>query len=123
MSSNNRLEEIKQRLIAKDILSDEELLFYVIESLKNDVEDSWGSWRSNFAHRYYDPDEFHLGEVEEVDSWGGEGEGNRIGHVYYFRNHDVYLRIDGFYASHYGSDWDEDPYIVRPQTRSIVVYE
>lgn len=65
----------------------------------------------------------NLGDVKIVDSWGGEGDGERIGVVYYFEDHDIYLRIDGRYASHYGSDWDNEPYEVKPTQKTITVYE
>lgn len=80
-----------------------------------------GISNSDFAWEYYDATPF--GQIEKVKSWGGEDQGSDIGRVYHFKDHDVYLRIDGYYASHYGSDWDDDPYEVKPKEKTIVVYE
>lgn len=64
-----------------------------------------------------------VGQHKRVSRWGGEGEGENIGYVYHFSEHDVYLRIDGYYQSHYGSEWDNAPYEVRPKEKIIIVYE
>lgn len=64
-----------------------------------------------------------IGTIEMVKSWGGEGQGDDIGRVFYFPGHNVYMRIDGYYQSHYGSEWDDDPYEVKPQPQQVTVYE
>jgi hypothetical protein len=64
-----------------------------------------------------------IGTVEMVKDWGGEGQGDDIGHVFHFAQHNVYMRIDGYYQSHHGSDWDNDPYEVKPQAKQVTVYE
>lgn len=66
---------------------------------------------------------YDFGQVDTISSWGGEGEGSSIGVVYHFKDHNLYMRIDGNYQSHYGSDWDDDPYEVRPEQKTITVYE
>lgn len=119
MNNNYNLEELTKRLIEGDKLNGSELLFY----LKEKLNDFGTTWMSSFAYFDYDPEEIHLGEVREVDSWGGEGEGDHIGYVYYFKNHDIYLRIDGFYTSHDGAYWDYEPYVVSPQEKTVTVYE
>lgn len=58
-----------------------------------------------------------------ITSWGGEGKGDDIGAVLKFEDIDLYFRIDGYYASHYGADFDDKPYIVRPKEKIITVYE
>lgn len=58
-----------------------------------------------------------------VDEWGGEGQGEDIGSVHHFPEIDLYIRIDGYYASHYGSDWDNAPYVVRPIDKVVTFYE
>src|SRR5690606_38211371 len=45
-----------------------------------------------------------LGEVEEVDSYGGEDCGSNYYSVKYFKDHDVYIKVSGWYQSHYGTD-------------------
>lgn len=64
-----------------------------------------------------------IGQIEMVKEWGGEGEGEKIGYVFHFLSHNVYMRIDGYYQSHYGSEWDNDPYEVKPQAQQVTVYE
>jgi len=65
-----------------------------------------------------------LGEVEEVKQKGGEGEGDTWYSVKYFKDHDVYIRTDGYYQSHNGADFDEGyGYEVFPKEKTIVVYE
>jgi len=70
-----------------------------------------------------DWEETGLGTVALAEEHGGyEGQGEDCHKVYYFKDHEVYLRIDGFYASYEGSEWDNDPYEVRPQQKQITVY-
>ena len=55
--------------------------------------------------------------------WGGEGEGTSIGRVHHFPEIDLYLSIEGYYQSHWGSEWDNRPEEVRPKQKTITVYE
>ena len=65
-----------------------------------------------------------LGEVEEVASYGGENMGTTWYSVKYFKEHDVYIRIDGHYTSYDGTDfYDGYGYEVSPAEKTIVVYE
>lgn len=64
-----------------------------------------------------------LGEVEEADSYGGEGKGETWYSVKYFKDHDVYIRIDGFYSSYNGTDfYDGYGREVKPKEKTITVY-
>lgn len=66
----------------------------------------------------------NVGEWEEVKQRGGEGEGETWYSVKYFKDHDVYIRTDGYYSSYNGTDFDEgygDE--VRPAEKTIIVYE
>ena len=68
----------------------------------------------------------NLGPVEEVDSYGGEDCGSTYYSVKYFVKHDIYIRVDGWYQSHYGTDfqdWDEACRQVKPTSKTITVYE
>ena len=67
--------------------------------------------------------ELNLGDVKCVDSYGGEGQGETYYKVYHFKNHDVYIRIDGFYQSYNGAEFDNPPYEVKPKEKTIIVYE
>ncbi len=46
-----------------------------------------------------------IGKVTVVDSRGGEGRGEDLSTVYLFENWDLYIEFYGYYASHYGSDY------------------
>lgn len=76
---------------------------------------------SNFGFEDFDKTPF--GKVETVDQYGGEGEGEIWYIVYHFVDHDVYIRIDGFYMSHNGTDFDDHWYEVFPFQKTITVYE
>ncbi len=44
--------------------------------------------------------------------------------VFYFVDHDIYLRIDGYYSSYEGSDYSDGRiYEVRPVERMVTFYE
>lgn len=64
-----------------------------------------------------------LGDIESIEQVGGEGEGEVYYVVYYFKDHDVYIRINGYYQSYHGTDWYNQPIVVTPQQKTITVYE
>lgn len=67
-----------------------------------------------------------VGSVEEVDQYGGEGQGDTWYSVKYFPDHDVYIRIDGWHQSYEGTEfggWGDACSEVRPQQKTITVYE
>lgn len=67
-----------------------------------------------------------VGIIEEVAKYGGQGKGEIWYKVYYFKDHDVYLKVDGFYASYDGTtfgDWNEAVKVVVPREKTITVYE
>jgi len=66
-----------------------------------------------------------IGEVKTVDQHGGEGEGEDWHIVYHFVNHDVYVRVDGWYQSYHGTEFDgwEACSEVRPKERMVTFYE
>jgi len=79
----------------------------------------------DFAYGDYNSKELGLGESSEVKQHGGEDEGSNWFSVKYFKDHDVYIKITGFYASHVGTDfysWD-DVFEVKPKEKTITVYE
>lgn len=79
--------------------------------------DSFGY--SDFA----DPLE-NVGTWEEIEQVGGEGEGETWYSVKYFKDHDVYIRTDGFYSSYNGTDFDEGyGYEVKLVERTVTFYE
>lgn len=63
---------------------------------------------------------------KEIDQVGGEDEGSHWHSVKYFKDHDVYIKVTGWYSSYNGTDfesWDEACSEVRPQQKTITVYE
>ena len=48
-----------------------------------------------------------IGEWEEVEQVGGEDEGSTWYSVKYFKDHNVYIQTNGWYASYHGTDFDE----------------
>ena len=65
-----------------------------------------------------------VGEIVLLHEEGDyEGGGDHAEKVFYFKEHDVYLRIMGFYASHYGTEWDADFQQVFPRRQMITVFE
>ena len=76
-----------------------------------------------FGMEDYDPHELGLGDVDEVAQVGGGGEGSTWYSVKYFKDHDVYIRIDGWYESYSGTDFENAPYEVKPKPKTITVYE
>ncbi len=80
----------------------------------------------DFAFEDFDWEELGLGEIKEVEQRGGEGQGDEWYIVYYFPDHDIYLKVDGYYQSYNGTEfydgWD-DCYEVKPQEKTITVFE
>ena len=88
----------------------------------NDVREAKGNYWSLEAA--YILQNLGLGEVEEVDQYGGEGQGETWYSVKYFKDHDVYIRTDGYYQSYNGTDFEEGyGQEVRPIEKTIIVYE
>lgn len=64
-----------------------------------------------------------IGEVEEVAQYGGEDMGSTWYSVKYFKDHDVYIRIDGHYTSYNGAEfYDGYGREVFPQEKTIIEY-
>ena len=66
-----------------------------------------------------------LGTVEVIDSDGGEGQGEIIYFVMKISDGDTvrHFRKDGFYASHYGTDWDGTFAEVSAVQRTVTFWE
>jgi len=96
----------------------------LIEKLKSIFDNSVyefahaGKWGVN---EYTD-----LGEINEVDSYGGEGQGETWYSIKYFPKLDLYVKVNGYYQSYNGTDfndWEDAVNIVKPQQKTITVYE
>lgn len=63
---------------------------------------------------------------KEVDQYGGEGQGDTWYSVKYFSEHDVYIKVEGYYQSYNGTEfydgWDCCSE-VKPTQKIITVYE
>lgn len=78
-----------------------------------------------FAHEDYDPNDFGLGPCTEVKQYGGEGKGDKWYSIKYFKDHDVYIRVDGYYQSYNGAEFEgwKSCKEVKPEEKLITVYE
>lgn len=77
-----------------------------------------------FAYVDYDTNDV-TGDVEEVEHYGGEDCGSTWYSVQYFPKHDIYIRVDGWYQSYNGVDfngWDDCKQVV-PRKKEIIVFE
>jgi hypothetical protein len=84
----------------------------------------------NYPHHLSESDKEALsqtvGEFTEVSQYGGEGQGDTWYSVKYFPKHDIYIKVDGWYTSYDGTDfdgWDDACSEVRPIEKTITVYE
>ena len=62
-------------------------------------------------------------KIEHVDNFGGEGCGDQYWSVYSFTkdNQTVYVKFDGWYASHYGSEFTEW-FFVKPKQVTVTQF-
>ena len=65
----------------------------------------------------------NIGEWKQVDIYGGEGQGDDYWAVNYFPEHDIYIKISGYYASYDGTTFYNDCYSqVTPKEETVIVY-
>lgn len=76
----------------------------------------------SFAYMDYNAEKLGFGEIEEVERYGGEDQGSTWYSVQHFKDHGIYMRIDGYYQSHYGTDFETAPYEVFPRERTIIEF-
>ncbi len=110
----------------------------ILEELKKQCSDV-----SEFAHEGVDGEEVYpeakygteeygilknsvLGIVKEVARYGGEGKGEDWWVVYRFVDHNVYIKVNGYYQSYNGTEfydgWDCCSE-VKPIQKTITVFE
>jgi len=79
---------------------------------------------SEKAWEFYKDETGYNLEWEEVAQKGGEGEGDEWYSVKYFPQHDIYIRVDGWYQSHNGTEFDGWGCCteVRPKEVLVTVY-
>ena len=68
-------------------------------------------------------EKLNLGEFVQVDQYGGEDQGSTFYSIVHFKDHDIYLRWDGWYASYDGWYLENPPTEVKPKTKQITVFE
>lgn len=68
------------------------------------LEDKLGSV-STFAYGDFIDEELGLGPTKEVATHGGESQGEEWYSVRHFIKYDIYIRVDGTYTSHNGTDF------------------
>ena len=82
------------------------------------------NWLDDDEKKEYDELIAAVGPFEQVHSVGGtEGGGEYAERVYFFKDHNIYLKITGYYMSYDGTTWNEDFKAVNPQEKTITVYE
>jgi hypothetical protein len=66
----------------------------------------------------------HLIHCDTVDSYGGEDQGSDYWCVWKFtkNNEECFVKFYGYYASHYGTDYQGYKF-VKPAQKTIIVYE
>lgn len=101
-------------------LTGKEILVIIEEYFEEEGNDGIAA----YAWGDFDEDALGLGEVKEVDQYGGEGEGERWWSTKHFVDHDVYIKTRGYYSSYNGTDFDygygEE---VKPVQKTITVFE
>lgn len=63
---------------------------------------------------------------QEVDQYGGEGQGDTWYSIKYFPDHDVYIQVNGWYQSYNGTEFYDGWGCckeVKPKQKTITVYE
>lgn len=93
----------------------------ILEVLKTKIDSV-----EDFAYEDYDANNLELGEIEEIHQEGGEGQGDHWESVKHFKDHNIYIKVTGFYSSYNGTDfyneWDCCSEVV-PKEKTITVYE
>ena len=93
--------------------------FEIIKNRLKELEVS----NEDFADGCFDENDEVLGPWEEVAQKGGEDEGSEWYSVKHFSKYDVFVRIDGYYSSYNGTNFEDDIYEVKPVEKTVTVYE
>jgi len=94
------------------------------EAICGEIWGDYGWDDSTVTVTNYDHVTFTEGTTTEcVENFGGEGQGNNFYAVWKWTSGDsvVYTDFNGWYASHYGHEY-EDWSFVEPQQKTITVY-
>lgn len=87
------------------------------------LQEYFGGDVAMWAFQDYDELQLGLGEIEEVDGGGGYEKGSDWFRVFYFKEHGVYLRTEGWYSSYSGTEF-EDGFgkLVTPVEKTVTVF-
>jgi len=80
----------------------------------------------DFAYQDFDSKELGLGELELISKQTGDIDNTSYAHmVFLFKEHDVYIKLNGWYSSYSGScDWEDAEYsVVEPKQKTITIWE
>jgi hypothetical protein len=61
--------------------------------------------------------------VHVYQKGGHEGGGDYVCGVIHFTEYDLYLKIEGYYSSHYSTEFNDDWFQVYPKQKMITLYE
>lgn len=95
-----------------------------------EIQDLWDEWEK-YSYEYEALVKEYLisssiPEWKEVHQQGGEGEGDHWESVKYFPDHDVYIKVTGYYQSYNGTEfyggYKDCCSEVRPEEKTITVY-
>lgn len=79
---------------------------------------------NRLGYEDYNDEEIGLGEIKLVEDIGGyEGAGEYMAKVYHFVEHDVYLKMEGYYSSWDGSEWESGFTHVEPKEVMVIQYK
>lgn len=88
------------------------------EGVPYDLDLNWSENEKNAL------DFIGLGEIKEIEQYGGEDQGSTWYSIKHFVDHDVYIRTDGYYQSYHGTDFYSGiGKVVTPQKKTITVFQ
>ena len=99
-----------------------------LNSLEETYEYEYGNSKDAFGDHELDSDQEGVKELGELEylteaERALEGDTDCMSTVVLFKDHGVYIRLDGFYASYGESEWDGEYYEVKPVEKMVTFYE
>lgn len=92
----------------------------IIEILEDNIT------TSDFAYQDFDSDALGLGAYTEISYQKGDIDNTSYAHkVYLFTDHNIHIKLEGWYSSYSGScEWEDATYsVVEPKQKTITVWE
>lgn len=97
--------------------------------LRAEYDELYSVWLNSRSYKVQEKEfmvSLGVGEWEKVAQHGGEGQGDEWYSIKYFKDHNVYLKCDGYYQSYNGTEFYDgwnDVYEVKPEQKTITVFE